>query len=282
MRKYIKIFQQAEPAIFRIYTKEADVFTEFLTNFIKPVVLSERNSIRKLKKSNFSSTENHLRSNLLSVGSIARKIVKNSRKDDETLCKFLNKAITAYSKCAAYMVEKLWLSNDFLKTVIAIDPAAILTKTTVTLKAILHLPDIVTNVLSSIGLEDYEKGCRKIMVDPTLPPALVEKKFVTSDTWWFKLKDKCPLLSKMSLALLIFHGPGVESSFSVMGDVMDKKSGRMNVSTYSAIQMVKYSLNTKTLHAFRPKSVQVFQRSDQLKSLVMSEVVEGITNSKKV
>ena len=107
MRKYIKIFQQAEPAIFRIYTEQADVFTEFLTNFIKPVVLSERNSIKKLKKSNFSSTENHLRSNLLSVGSIARKIVKNSRKDDETLCKFLNKAITAYSKCAAYMVEKL-------------------------------------------------------------------------------------------------------------------------------------------------------------------------------
>ena len=87
----------------------------------------------------------------------------------------------------------------------------------------------------------------------------------------------------MSLALLtIFHGPRVESSFSVMGDVMDKKSGRMNVSTYSAIQMVKYSLNAKTSHAFWPKSVQVFQRSDQLKSLVMSEVVEGITNSKKV
>ena len=39
----------------------------------------------------------------------------------------------------------------------------------------------------------------------------------------FLLKDKYPLLSKMSLALLtIFHGPRVESSFSVMGDVMDK------------------------------------------------------------
>ena len=101
------------------------------------------------------------------------------------------------------MVEKLRLSNDFLKAVIAIDPAAILTKTTVTLKAILHLPDIVTNVLSSIDLEDYEKGCRKIMVDPTLPPALVEKKFVRADTWWFKLKDKYPLLSKISLALKI-------------------------------------------------------------------------------
>ena len=65
----------------------------------------------------------------------------------------------------------------------------------------------------------------------------------------------------MSLALLtIFLGPRVESSFSVMGDVMDKKFGRMNVSTYSAIQTVKYSLKAKTFHTFRPKSVQVFQR----------------------
>ena len=87
----------------------------------------------------------------------------------------------------------------------------------------------------------------------------------------------------MSLALLtIFHGPRVESSFSVMGDVMDKKSGRMNVSTYSAIQTVKYSLKAKTSQAFRPKSVQVFPRLDRLKSPVTSESAEGITNSKKV
>ena len=92
-----------------------------------------------------------------------------------------------------------------------------------------------------------------------------------------------PLFSKMSLALLtIFLGPRVESSFSVIGDAMDKTFGRMNVSTYSAIQTVKYSLNAKTFHAFRPKSVQVFQRSDQLKSLLTSEVIEGIRNSKKV
>ena len=88
MRKYIKIFQQVEPAIFRIHTKQVDVFTEFLTNFIKPEVLSERNSIRELKTIDFCSTENHLRNNLLSLCSIARKIVKNLRKDDETLRKF--------------------------------------------------------------------------------------------------------------------------------------------------------------------------------------------------
>ena len=56
----------------------------------------------------------------------------------------------------------------------------------------------------------------------------------------------------------------------------------MNVSTYSTIQTVKYSLNAKTSHTFRPKSVQIFQRSDRLKSQVMSKVVESIRNSKKV
>ena len=75
----------------------------------------------------------------------------------------------------------------FSKKEIAIDSVAILAKRTVTLKAILHLPDIVTNVLPSTDLQDYEKECRKIMIDPTLPPALVEKKFIRADTWWFKL-----------------------------------------------------------------------------------------------
>ena len=46
--------------------------------------------------------------------------------------------------------------------------------------------------------------------------------------------------------------------------------------------MVKYSLNAKTSHTFRPKSVQIFQRPDWLKSQVMSKVVESIRNSKKV
>ena len=46
--------------------------------------------------------------------------------------------------------------------------------------------------------------------------------------------------------------------------------------------MAKYSLNAKTSHTFRPKSVQIFQRSDHLKSQVMSKVVGSIRNSKKV
>ena len=85
MRKYVKLFQQAETAIFRIHTEQVGVFAEFLRNFVKPEVLSEHNSIRKLKRIDLSSTENHSPNNLLSVGLIARKIVKKSRKDGETM-----------------------------------------------------------------------------------------------------------------------------------------------------------------------------------------------------
>ena len=43
-------------------------------------------------------------------------------------------AVTAYSNCATYTVEKVQLSNDFLKTVAAIDLMGILAKSTFTLK----------------------------------------------------------------------------------------------------------------------------------------------------
>ena len=46
-------------------------------------------------------------------------------------------------------------------------------------------------------------------------------------------------------ALSCFHGPQVESSFSMMGDILDSRSGRIRVDTYGAIQTVKYSLKAK-------------------------------------
>ena len=67
-----------------------------------------------------------------------------------------------------------------------------------------------------------------------------------------------------------------------MGDVMDKKSGRMNISTYSAIQTVKYSLAAKASKiSKKQKSVQIFLREDKLKSPVLKNVVTKIRNSKK-
>ena len=189
MKRYVKIFQQAEPVVFRIHGEQLDVFKEFLINFIKLEVLATVNRVSKLTQIDFNFFRNQLPKNLLSIGTIPTKIIKNSRKDDELVGDFLDKVLTAYLSCALYMVKKLPLSNHFLKTVAGIDQVAILTKSTITLKAIMHLPDIVTNVLPSEQIENYEKECRKIMVDITLPQAIVDKKHVRADIWWAQLKD---------------------------------------------------------------------------------------------
>ena len=132
--------------------------------------------------------------------------------------------------------------------------------------------------------ELYENDCRRLFVDFNLPDLLRDNKPVRADNWWWQLNEKYPVLSNFSLAVLtVFHRPRVESSFSVMGDVMDKKLGRMSVSTYSAIQTVKYSLAAKASKiSKKQKSVQIFHREDKLESPVLKNVVTKIRNSKKI
>ena len=139
------------------------------------------------------------------------------------------------------------------------------------------------HVLVDKEAEMYENDCQRLFVDLKLSDVLRDNEPVQADSWWWQLNEKDPVLSKLSLAALtVFHGPRVESSFSVMGDVMDKESGRMNVSTYSAIQTVKYSLAAKASKiSKKQKSVQIFHRKDKLKSPVLKNVVTKILNSKK-
>ena len=99
--------------------------------------------------------------------------------------------------------------------------------------------------------EAYALDVHRYQVDINLPSPYKEEKDETAlciDQWWgaVKVMDKYPALSKMALATLTcFHGPQVESSFSMMGDILDSRSGRMNIETYGAIQTVKYHLKAR-------------------------------------
>ena len=42
--------------------------------------------------------------------------------------------------------------------------------------------------------------------------------------------------------LLIFHGHRVEGSLSGMTDIIESKSGRLDIESYDAMQTVKYAL----------------------------------------
>ncbi|KAK6320350.1 hypothetical protein J4Q44_G00094570 [Coregonus suidteri] len=58
-------------------------------------------------------------------------------------------------------------------------------------------------------------------------------------------------------ALSVFHGPRVESSFSWMNDIIDTGSTNMNISTFNAIQAVKYTLQSR-----QKTAVEMFKRDD--------------------
>ena len=112
------------------------------------------------------------------------------------------------------------------------------------------------------------KEVSQIQLDSALPDAtesISESEAVGSskrlDHWWASVfaTNKYPVLAKLVKACLsIFTGPRVEHSFSLMNDIINKKSNRMNIDTFSAIQTLKYDLKSKettTLKLYRREDI---------------------------
>ena len=89
--------------------------------------------------------------------------------------------------------------------------------------------------------------------------------------------DKYPNICKMAFALLsCFLCPVVESSFSVMGNVMDETTKRLNIEPLSAIQTIKYWLSAKNQSA-----IKAFQKEDYMLEAVDSKLVKNINKAAK-
>ena len=88
------------------------------------------------------------------------------------------------------------------------------------------------------------------------------------DGYWAKIDSQSyPILTKVAKALLsAFHGPLVEGSFSEMGELIDEKSGRLDVETYAALQTVRSTLAAKEVSAidYFKKSKPIHQPVDKL------------------
>ena len=68
----------------------------------------------------------------------------------------------------------------------------------------------------------------------------------------------------------------VESAFSIMGELIDDKSARTNINTYSAIQSVKYRLKAEGKDA-----VDFFRKADYLRDPVHPIPVKNMTTSNR-
>ena len=81
---------------------------------------------------------------------------------------------------------------------------------------------------------------------------------VRLDVWWsavLKLPKYTALCTLVRAIMTCFHGPQVEGSFNVMGDIINQKSCRIGIETW----IVKYSLRARQVSI-----AEYFQRQDVL------------------
>ena len=119
---------------------------------------------------------------------------------------------------------------------------------------LLELPGLVS-VLTEEETKLYEIQVRKMMIDNTLPAATDNNGDIDIVKWYGHLSKEYPAVHKMAMSVMsIFQGRiKVESSFSSMGDVIDKKINWICYCTYSAIQNVKYSMWAQSKFQLFPK-----------------------------
>ena len=98
-----------------------------------------------------------------------------------------------------------------------------------------------------------------MIIDNTLPVAADDNGDDVNIVKWYSHQSKKYLaVHKMPISVLsIFHGPKLESIFSAMGEVIDKKANRMCHPTYSAIQ-------TEALYADSMPKFQLFPKHPAL------------------
>ena len=142
----------------------------------------------------------------------------------------------AYSTAAVYIQKKYPLDNKMWIYLGALDPAVRGTTACHTglRKLLPYFKWLFTDG------ENYSEEISKFQLEKGLPVYVPGSRI---DVWWnsvFQLKEYPALTNFVRAALSIITGPHVETSFSMMNDIIDKRSSRMDISTYSAIMKVKY------------------------------------------
>lgn len=276
LKKYVCLFQSKEPLIHKVYDEQKQLFLDFLSCFMKQELLHIR-STKDLLDIDILNESSHLNLNQIFIGAGTQSVISKGP-NDEIKEEFLAKAKSAYVQCANYLQKKLPLSNPVLKCISSIDPTA--RGHEVTLQRLQKLPSLITNVLTNEDVESYSFEVHQYQVDLSLPSPVDDLgQLISLDIWWSKIfrMEKYPSLSKMVKSILsCFHGPQVEGSFNIMSDVIDKRSGRMNIETYSSIQTVKYKMRSREQSA-----VEYFKKKDFLHDAVDANLCRNLRSSRK-
>ena len=248
LKEYVCLFQSDECKVHMLHDSQMNVFKRFLAMFVKPQVFSRLGpeQITDAKRLSANAEENLLSLHEMHTGSYAQKELSALRAKDRLVLLFLETAQKGFIGCGEYLKRKLPI-NNVLKSMAALDPESEHCHNSVQ-KCLKELSAIASNILNLTPEEALERSnadeleakerekndlyCQQVdmfCTSQNLLPGRVKDKPAEVDEWWAAVKKtgKYQLLySKASALLTCFHGPKVESSFNLMGDIMDKRSSR--------------------------------------------------------
>lgn len=258
LKKYVMLFQMTNPLIHKLNDKQQELLRDFLSCFIKPELLNNQ----PLHTVDISE-KNMLPDSVIFLVSHINKYLKKSD--------LVHKLKTGYLNCAKTLQSKMPVNNQLLKCASAIDPAC--RGHTITIQYLLKLPSLLPNVLEEDKIQSYDEEVRRYNIDKDISMNTDSR----IDSWWGALQGKYPHMAKIMLALIsCFHGPQVESSFSIMGQMLNSDRPNLQISTFAAMQTVKYEMRSADKTA-----LEYFWRKDYLHDPVSSKLCKNMARSYK-
>ena len=249
-KSFVLMFEQKEPMVHRLHDELTELFRLFLACFIKHEAIKDLNA-KKLAGLDVEDSTKHLPTYQVYVGQEAEIQLHDMDKEEKTT--FFTKVKEAYVDAGKYMQRTFPLGNTILHCMSALDPKA--QGHSVTHSALKRLLRHFPTILEEEEEEEYLKEIGRIQVDPLLPGV---EQFLRLDHWWAHTIPEYPVLGKVvKAALSIFTGPRIEQSFSAMNDIINPKTNRLKISTFAAIQDVKYHLKTQ-----QKTSIELYTRED--------------------
>ena len=223
-------------------------------------------SAKELQSLDLTLKSSYLPLDLMFVG----KASAHLRKDSKVNVAFRKTAQQAFITGAKKLQEKLPLTNKFLQAAGGLNPEL---DSNTAIRKLLALPSVLP-VFQLLHQEEgsdeavdkaeaakvaYDREVRKFLSDCTAPPLSEGQRI---DEWWANVfsqnrKTFPHLQTVVKSVLSVFHGPIVESTFNLMGDILDERSGRMAVDTLNAYQTCKYAIQ-----ASGKSSLDLFRRED--------------------
>ncbi|XP_055031854.2 uncharacterized protein [Misgurnus anguillicaudatus] len=249
LKEYVMVFQSRDTLVHKLHDKQLQVFTNFLACFVKPEHLPPiPRTLAGLKLKG----DKLLPARDMYVGRVADRF-RREHPQHHLLKPFLDQVLQGYIACGEYLQSKLPLESMTLQCLSAVDPIARgHSKTGCLLR---QLAEMLNQFLPADV--DVQQEVLQYGVDQSLPTFREGDDAVS---WWAAVfeKGRYPGLSMaVKAALSVFHGPLVESSFSLMSEIIDSRSSSMNISTLSAIQTVKHTLLTR-----KQTALQMFKREN--------------------